>query len=98
MKKFFPTVSFWVMFVPSFILGWFVAISSWNRTFENFINYTVVMMVLFFPIYLATLESKGFNTESKIVKFLNNKVFVWSFLILYFIFVIYILSIFKMSL
>ena len=56
------------------------------------------MIVLFFPIYLATIESKGFNTESKIVKFLNNKVFVWSFLIIYFIFVIYILSIFKISL
>ena len=98
MKKFFPSASFWVMFIPSFIIVWFVAIPSWNRNFENFINYVVVMIVLFFPIYLATIESKGFNTDSKIVKFLNNKAFVWSFLIIYFIFAMYILSLFKMNL
>ena len=56
-KWFFPT-TFSFMFYSSFIFLWFF-FDEWDRTLLNFKNYTIFMIVGFFPVYLAMDSGDG---------------------------------------
>jgi len=55
-KKWFFPPTFSYIFYPCFIGFWFFGIYEWNRTWENFLNYTVGMLAIFSIFYLAVDE------------------------------------------
>ena len=58
LKWFFPS-TFSIMFYPSLIFGWFAIFDEWNRTWENFQNFSIFMVALFSIFYLALDDNDG---------------------------------------
>jgi hypothetical protein len=60
-KWFFPPLFAWV-FYSNFIFLWFF-VDEWNRTLPNFKAFTVLMIVMYSPIYLVDDNDRfpGFN-------------------------------------
>lgn len=59
-KWFFPS-TFGLMFYVCFIALWFGIVN--DKTWSNFLNYTVMMIVVFFPVYLAFDTNDGRFTK-----------------------------------
>ena len=97
MKKLFKIFpgSFIFIFLGSLIPFWFMGFSSSSRTFYNFICFFALMIILYFPIWLATLGQERSENFPHLTKHLNNKFIASIIIVIWSIAALYALGYFK---
>lgn len=58
-KKWFFPPTFSILFYPMWLFGYFLIISEWDRSWLNFLNWTVCLTALYSIFYLALDSSDG---------------------------------------
>jgi hypothetical protein len=105
LKKIFWPNWFWgILFYSNWIGLYFFMLDEWNRTLNNFLNWSIIVFVMYFPFYLLSADDENpgllnqFQWFQKFVIFFNNnKLFQWIFIICYLILIVWVLDRFSIN-